>query len=152
MPVEAGDLDPFGVFLLEAALLTELLSNVLLVNTFSPMWPLHDHVSERRRYVLREIAARRPAMTLVEVISDLRSSWRNDFPPVVGYQVSVNELTDTFLYLSAMIAAGWARGATHLFLASEAEVKESIELAGKIVQHPHESYSVIAQAAIGALL
>jgi hypothetical protein len=116
------------------------------------MWPLHDHVSERRRYVLREIAARRPAMTLVEVNSDLRSSWRNDFPPVVGYQVSVNELTDTFLYLSAMIAAGWARGATHLFLASEAEVQESIDLDGNIVQHPHAMYSVVTQSAVGALL
>jgi hypothetical protein len=138
--------------LLQAGLLTELLSNVLLVNTCSPMWPLHDHFGERRRYVLREIAARRPAMTLVEVDSDLRSSWRNDFPPVVGYQVSVNELTDTFLYLSAMIVAGWSRGATHLFLASEAEVQESIELEGNIVQHPHAMYSVVTQSAIGALL
>jgi hypothetical protein len=138
--------------LLQAGLLTELLSDVLLVNTCSPMWPLHDHVSERRQYVLREIAVRRPAMTVVEVDSDLRSSWRNDFPPTVGYQVAVNEITDTFLYLSALIAAGWARGATHLFLASEAEVQENIDLNGNIVQHPHAMYSVVTQSAVSVLL
>ncbi|MGH9423876.1 MAG: hypothetical protein ACRD3J_28125, partial [Thermoanaerobaculia bacterium] len=138
--------------LLQAGLLTELRSDVLLVNTCSPMWPLHDHVSERRRFVLSEIAARRPAVTLVEVDSDLRSSWKNDFPPSAGYQVSVNELTDTFLYLSALIAAAWARGATYLFLASEAEVQENIDLEGNIVQHPHAMYSVITQSAVSALL
>ncbi|HEX3584202.1 MAG TPA: hypothetical protein VH087_20730, partial [Thermoanaerobaculia bacterium] len=109
-------------------------------------------VSERRRYVLREIAARRPAVTLVEVDSDLRSSWLNGFPPTVGYQVSVNELTDTFLYLAALIAAAWTRGATHLFLASEAEVQESAELEGNIVQHPHAMYSVVTQSAVSSLL
>jgi perosamine synthetase len=138
--------------LLQAGLLTELVPELLLVSTRSAMPPLHDHVTERRRQVMREIVARRPKVTLVEVESDFRSGWRNDFPPTVGYQVAVNELTDTFLYLSALLGAGWARGATHLFLASEAEVQENVELEGRVVQHPHAMYSVVTQTAISALL
>ncbi len=101
---------------------------------------------------MRQIVARRPRITLIEVESDLRSSWRNDFPPTAGYQVSVNELTDTFLYLSALLGASWAHGVTHLFLASEAEVQENVELDGMIVQHPHAMYSVVTQSALSALL
>jgi hypothetical protein len=138
--------------LLQTALLSELVPELLLVTTSSPMPPLHDHVTERRRQVLRDIVARRANVTLIEVESDLRSSWRNDFPPSVGYRVAVNELVDTFLYLSALLAAGWTRGVTHLFLASEAEVQENVELGGQIVQHPHAMYSVATQAAVSALL
>jgi hypothetical protein len=138
--------------LLQAGLLTELVPEVLLVATSSPMPPLYDHVTERRRQVMREIVARRSKVTLIEVESDLRSGWKNDFPPTVGYQVSVNELTDTFLFLSALLGAGWARGATHLFLASEAEVQENVELGGTTVQHPHAMYSVVTQTALSVLL
>src|SRR3979409_2737935 len=97
---------------------------------------------------MREIVARRSKVTLIEVESDLRSGWKNDFPPSVGYQVSVNELTDTFLYLSALLGAGWARGATHLFLASEAEGQENIDVGGNIVQHPHAMDSVTTTPAV----
>lgn len=138
--------------LLQAGLLSELVPEVLLVTTTSPMPPLHDHVTERRRHVLREIVARRANVRLVEIESDLRSSWRNDFPPAIGYQVAVNELVDTFLYLGALIAAAWSDGATHLFLASEAEVQENVELHGRTVQHPHAMYSVATQTAVSALL
>ena len=138
--------------LLQAGLLSELASDVFLVTTTSPMPPLHDHVTARRRYVLHEIAARRPRVDLIEIESDLRASWKNDFPPAAGYQVAVNELTDTFLYLSALLVAAWARGATHLFLASEGEVQENVELDGNIVQHPHAMYSVATQSAVSALL
>ncbi|MCU1245881.1 MAG: hypothetical protein JWN02_1791 [Acidobacteria bacterium] len=142
--------------LLQAALLSELvperLLELLLVNTCSPLPPLHDHLTDRRRHVLREIVARRPGLTLIEVQSDFRSAWRNDFPPTLGYQVAVNELTDTFLYLAALLGAGWAAGATHLFLASEAEVQENVELDGAVVQHPHAMYSVVTQSAVSALL
>jgi len=82
--------------------------------------------------VMRQIVARRPRITLIEVESDLRSGWRNDFPPSAGYQVSVNELTDTFLYLSALLGASWAHGVTHLFLASEAGCRRNVELDGTI--------------------
>ncbi|MCU1349560.1 MAG: hypothetical protein JWO56_2590 [Acidobacteria bacterium] len=138
--------------LLQTGLLAELVSELLLVTTTSPMPPLSDHVTDRRRQVLREIVERCPKAALIEVESDLRSAWRNDFPPSVGYQVAVNELSDTYLYLSALLGAGWARGATHLFLASEAEVQENIDVGGNIVQHPHAMYSVITQSAVSALL
>jgi hypothetical protein len=138
--------------LLQAGLLAELVPELLLVTTTSPMPPLHDHVTSRRRHVLREIGRRRPNASLVEVESDLRASWRNDFPPTVGYQVAVNEQVDTFLYLSALLGAAWSRGATHLFLASEAEVQENVEIAGRVVQHPHAMYSVATQEAVSTLL
>lgn len=157
--------------LLQAGLLAELRPEVLLVTTTSPMPPLRDHETARRRHVLREIVARRANVELIEIESDFRASWKNDFPPSVGYQVAVNELTDTFLYLASLIAASWTRGATHLFLASEGEVQENIEAqcgagnpAGpsdrrqdclrhtEIIQHPHLMYSVVTQSAVSAVL
>lgn len=138
--------------LLQAGLLCELAKDVLLVTTTSPMPPLHDHDTLRRRQVLRDVVLRRPSATLVEVHTDFRSSWKNDFPPDVGYQVAVNELTDTFLYLSSVIAAAWSHGATHLFLASEGEVQENVEIEGRLVQHPHAMYSAVTQSALSALL
>jgi hypothetical protein len=137
--------------LVQAALLAELGCRAILVPTTSPMPPLDDHVTARRRHVLAEIGRRRD-FELQEVMSDLRSSWRNDFPPRVGYPVSVNEITDTFLYTASLLAVGALRGATHLFLASEAEVQENAEIGGCIVQHTHFMYSAATQAALAALL
>ncbi|MBV9495063.1 MAG: hypothetical protein JOZ54_12510 [Acidobacteria bacterium] len=138
--------------LLTTGLLSELVPSVLLVTTTSPMPPLYDHITERRRHVLRSIATRRANLRLLEVESDYRASWKNDFPPSVGYQVATNELVDTFLYLASLIAAAWTDGATHLFLASEAEVQENVEIDGRTVQHPHAMYSVATQDAVAALL
>jgi hypothetical protein len=66
--------------------------------------------------------------------------------------VSVNEISDTFLYTAALLLAGLAEGATHLFLASEAEVSENIAVGGRVVQHPHFMYSAVTQATWSALL
>ena len=88
----------------------------------------------------------------MEVVSDFRSSWDNAFPDRLGYPVSVNELTDTHLYLAALLAAGTALGATHFFLASENEVQENIEVDGRIIQHTHFMYSAVTQRALAALL
>jgi hypothetical protein len=137
--------------LLQAALLAELGLPTELVATTSPMPPLVDHLTARRRHVLAEIVRRRP-LGLAEVESDLRATWRNDFPPDVGYPVSVNEITDTFLYTAALLLVAWLRGATHLFLASEAEVQENVEMNGRIVQHTHFMYSAATQRALAALL
>jgi hypothetical protein len=137
--------------LLQAALLCDFTPQPLLVTTTSPMPPLHDHLTARRRQVLAAMAARRD-VTLLEVDSDLRGSWQNDFPPSVGYPVSVNEITDTWLYLAALLVCAVALGATHLFLASEAEVQDNVEVGGRIVQHPHCMYSRASQRAIQSLL
>jgi hypothetical protein len=45
-----------------------------------------------------------------------------------------------------------ALGATHLFVASEAEVQENAECNGRVVQHPHFMYSTVTQRAVSALL
>jgi hypothetical protein len=138
--------------LLQAALLSELGMPTLLVTTTSPMPPLADHQTERRRRVLAEIVRRRRDLELAEVATDLRACWRNDFPPRVGYPVAVNEITDTFLYTAALLVVAALRGATHLFLASEAEVQENVEIGGRTVQHTHFMYSAATMGAIAALL
>ncbi len=137
--------------LLQAAMLLELTTRPLLVTTTSPLPSLADHDTARRRYIFDEIQRRRDPV-FVEVQSDYRSVCENGFPQSRGYQIGVNELTDTFIYMSSLIAVGAALGRTRLFLASEAEVQESAVLDGKIVQHRHFMYSAATQRALAALL
>jgi hypothetical protein len=137
--------------LLQAALLCELTERPLLVTTTSPLPPLADHETERRRTVLAAIQERRN-IQLVEVNSDFRSIWDNGFAGQLGYSVAVNELTDTFLYMSSLLAVGAALGKNHLFLASEAEVQANSVIDGRIVQHKHFMYSAATQRALGQLL
>src|SRR5262245_50363749 len=76
--------------LLQAGLLCELTEHPLLVTTTSPLPPLADHVTQRRRQVLAAIQARRK-VTLVELVSDFRSIWDNAFAGSLGYPLAVNE-------------------------------------------------------------
>jgi hypothetical protein len=137
--------------LLQAALLCELTERPLLVTTTSPLPPLADHETERRRTVLAAIQERRNVQ-LVEVHSDFRSIWDNGFSGHLGHSLAVNELTDTFLYMSSLLAVGTALGKTRLFLASEAEVQVNAVIDGRIVQHKHFMYSAATQRALGQLL
>ena len=137
--------------LLQAALLFELTERPLLVTTTSPLPPLADHKTTRRREIFTAIRKRRDTL-FVEVISDFRSIWNNGFAHQNGYAIAVNELTDTFLYMSSLLAAGAALGRTRLFLASEAEVQENAEVDGKIIQHPHYMYSAATQRALARYL
>lgn len=137
--------------LVQTGLLTELTERPALVATTSPMPPLEDHVTPRRRYILNEIQRRRN-VTLIEVESDYRANFDLGFAQGLGYWISVNELTDTFLYAASLLAAGVAAGATHLFLASEAQVQENVERNGRVVQHNHFMYSAITQGALDAML
>jgi hypothetical protein len=137
--------------LVQTGLLTELTANPVLVATTSPMPPLEDHLTPRRRQILGEIE-RRCAATLIEVESDYRANFDHGFAQDLGYIISVNELTDTFLYTSALLAAGTAAGANHLFLAAETQVHENIERDGRVVQHKHFMYSAITQGALNAIL
>lgn len=127
--------------LLQAGLLAELTPRPVLVTTTSPLPPLQDHQTSRRRYVLKEIARRRD-VTLVEVVSDFRSVWNNEFPSRLGYPVNVNEVTDTYLYESAMIAVGYGLGCTNLFIASETEVQQSMARDSATVYHLHMMYAL----------
>lgn len=137
--------------LLQTGILSELTRKPILVTTTSPMPPLEDHLTQRRRYVLSEITARRD-VTLIEVQSDYRATWENELPIQQGYRIAVNEITDTFLYFAALLAVGVALGATHLFLASETEVQENIGINGRVVQHQHFMYSAVTQRVLQALL
>jgi len=139
--------------LLQAALLSEIFpgSPPVLVTTTSPMPGLHDHQTARRRLVLEEIPRRLP-IELLEVVSAFRSNLDHGFAQKLGYPISVNEMTDTFLYTASLVLAGYLRGANRFFLASENEVQENSDLAGRTVQHPHFMYSVATQAALSRLL
>ena len=137
--------------LLQACLLFELTRNLLLVTTTSPLPPLEDHQNTRRREIFAAIQKRRNPL-FVEVVSDFRGNWDNAYAYRKGLAISVNELTDTFLYMANLLAAAAALRRTNLFLASEAEVQENAEQDGKIVQHPHFMYSAATQRAFSRYL
>jgi hypothetical protein len=137
--------------LLQVGLLLELTERPLLVATTSPMPPLVDHVTARRRQVFEAIQTRRNLL-FVETQSDFRSTWNNLFSRYLGYRVAINEITDTFLYTSSLLAVGAALGVTRLFVASEAEVQVSALIGGKIVQHSHFMYSAATQRSLARLL
>lgn len=136
--------------LLQAGLLFELTERPLLVATTSPMPPLADHVSVRRRELFEQIKRRRHPV-FVEVTTCFRSNWDNSFSGRQGFRVAVNELTDTFLYTANLVAVGVALGYTHLFVASEAELQETAIIDDKIVQHSHFMYTAATQRAIARL-
>jgi hypothetical protein len=135
--------------LLQTGLLSELTDKPLLVTTTSPMPPLHDHLTARRRWIFSEIVKRRKVRWL-EVKSDFRSSWDNAYPG--GYEMATNELTDVQLYFAALLVVSAALGVTHLCVAAEAEVHENARLDGRIIQHRHFMYSSITQRALSAVL
>ena len=137
--------------MVQAAMLFELGRSPLLVATTSPMPGLIDHGTSHRRRAFDEVVSRRGAR-LVEVESDLRSAWDNAGASRRGFPFGVNEISDTFLYTAALLAVGYAFGATHLFLASENEVSQNHVENGRFLQHPHFMYSATTQAAIRALL
>lgn len=138
--------------LLQAGLLCELTERPILVTTTSPLFDqFHDHVTGRRRHVLGEIQ-RRKGVTLIEVTSDIRSTWSNFAPASRGYMLAVSELTDTLLYFACALVAGIGLGASHVFLASEVEVQFNAARGEDIVQIPHFMYSTVTQRAISALL
>ncbi len=136
--------------LVQAGLLAELSERPLLVACSSGLPPLVDHLTPRRRFVVAETRRRLP-VDLVEVASDARLSIENRFAERSGYPVAVNELSDTHVYGAALLLAGWALGATRLFLASEADVQESVLWDGVTVQHPHLMYAASTQRALSAL-
>jgi hypothetical protein len=137
--------------LLQAGLLAELTQKPLLITTTSPMQGKTDHTAARRFQCFSQIQSRKN-VELIEVRSDYRTILDNEFSARLGYGFAINEICDTFLYTASLIAAGVASGATHLFMASEAEVQENAEINGVTIQHKHFMYSTATQRAIDALL
>jgi len=137
--------------LLQAALLNELVDELILVTTTSPMAPHEDHVTPRRRYVLSE-SSRRLDARLVEVTSNYRGLWGLGYAANLGYPLAVCEMSDMFLYFVSLLVSAVALGATHLFLASEAEVQANAASEAGVVQMTHFAYSTITQQALQSLL
>jgi hypothetical protein len=86
------------------------------------------------------------------VESDFRAAWENEFPRRMGYRPAINELCDTHLYASSLLAAGFALGARHFFVASEVEVQQNSIVHGRIIQHPHAMYAAPSLRAMEAIL
>lgn len=137
--------------LAQVGLLCEMGYHPLLVTTTSPLPPLLDHHSSYRRRTMAEVQRRR-GVELVEVTSDFRATWHNLASREKGFPLSLNELTDTFLYTAALAITGYARGVPNLFLASENEVASNSVEQGLYLQHSHFMYSALTQAGIAALL
>jgi perosamine synthetase len=135
--------------LTQAAMLSELSRPPLLVSVTSPVTWSVEHETPRRREVLDAIVARR-GLELVEVESDLRGNWNNEFSYQHG--VAVNEVSDTLLYLAAATAVAAARGARHVLMASEAEVQENVKPGGMVIQARHYMYSAVTMRALSAAL
>ena len=136
--------------LTQAALIQELGKRPLLVMTTSPRQGSVEHETPRRQQVVDEVRRRR-GLEVVEVRSSFRSCWDNGYV-ADRYGLGVNEVTDTFLYFAVALAVAVARGAREVYLASEAEVQQSIKRAGAIVLHRHFMYSAALQRALSALL
>ena len=137
--------------LAQVGLLCEMGYHPMLVTTTSLMPPLLDHHSAFRRRAMTEVQRRRN-LELLEVFSDFRETWNNGAAGELGYPLSINELSDTFLYTAALVVVCYARGITNLFLASENEVAANSVEKGLYLQHSHFMYSALTQAGISTLL
>jgi hypothetical protein len=137
--------------LLQTALLCEFTERPLLVTVTSPLPPMKDHLTPYRRRMLATIQAARD-VELVEVRSDYRAAWDNHFARPLGYPISINEFTDSFLYFACLLAVAAARGVTHLFMASEVENQENAWLGDEIVQSYFYMDSVATHRVLEAIL
>jgi len=137
--------------LAQVGLLCEMGYRPLLVTTTSPLPPLLDHHSAFRRWTMAEVQRRR-GLELVEVAADFRATWNNLAPRAWGYPLSLNEISDTFLYTATLAVTCYTRGVPNLFLASENEVAANSVEQGVYLQHAHFMYSALTQAGISALL
>lgn len=136
--------------LTQTAMLNELGQEPILVTTTSKREGSIEFETPRFRMVLDEMQSR-TGLDLVEVTSDARTCVVNDHPLIARYDLAVSELTDTLLYFAVCWATGWARGASGIFLASEAEVQESIRRDGMVVQIVHVGFTTASQRALSAL-
>ena len=132
-------------------LLGEMGFKPILVSTTSVMPGVRLEASMYRARALHEVQRRRN-LELFEVSSNFRANWHNLLPREWGYRLSLNEITDTLLYTAVLVIAGYARGATHLLLASENEVSANAVVDGVFLQHSHFMYSGLTQAIISKIL
>jgi hypothetical protein len=137
--------------LAHVGLLSELTDRPVLVATTSDMPQLEDHRTPRRRRVFEDVQRRRDVV-FIEVETDYRTNFDHGFAMSLGYPISVNELTDTFVYTGALLAVGAALGVTHFFLAAEAAMSENVEVDGRIIQMVLCMFSDVTIGALQSLL
>jgi hypothetical protein len=137
--------------LIQAGLLAELTERPLLVTTTSVVTWNSDHFGAARERVLSEITRRLP-VDLVEVRSDYRTAWDNEFSRAEGCRMSVNELSDVLLYQATTLAAAAASGIGRSFQAAEADLQYNASDHGEVIQHGHFASSAATHAALDQLL
>ena len=137
--------------MVQAGLLRECGHRPLLVATTSPMPPLNDHQTPRRREVLRAMA-NHPDFELLEVTATTRANWDNGFSFHQGYSIPVNCMTDTLVYLTHALAAAYLHHYGLVVIASEREVSENRMVNGKLVLFDHFMYALPVLAAADALV
>jgi hypothetical protein len=111
----------------------------------------HLHVSRFREKTMEQMR-QRFGLEVLEEHSDLRGNWNNVVPRQWGFDISMNEISDTLLYTAALAVCGYVRGATGLYLASEAEVSQNHVEDGVYLQLKHFMYSALTQAGISSVL
>jgi hypothetical protein len=117
--------------LAQTALLCELTTRPLLVNTCDPMPPLIDNEWPFRQRTLDEIVRRRD-VELVVVNSNLRRLWPHyEIPHQLGYPVSLGELGDPYLVVANTLAVAATRGIRQVTLAAELELTRLVGYEGK---------------------
>ncbi len=133
----------------QAALLSELGLTLLLVTTRSPREGSFELETRRNAQVMADIQARR-GFELVEVGATLRGCWELGFT-AQRYPLAITEIGDQFLFCAVALVAAYARGASSIYLASEAEVQESAWFGGRIVQYRHFTCSAATQHSLSTL-
>ncbi|MGK2876955.1 MAG: hypothetical protein ACSLFF_00020 [Solirubrobacterales bacterium] len=136
--------------LVQMAMLREIGVTPVLVTTKSSREGSIEFETARFREVLQE-AQLRTGFEHVEVSSNMRTCFVNNHPAAARYWLAVSELTDTLLYFSVCWVVGWLRGASGVFLASEAETQESVRRDGMVIQSEHFVTSGATQRALSAL-
>jgi hypothetical protein len=137
--------------LIQAGLLAELTELPLLVTTTSVVTWNSDHFGAGRERVLSEVTRRLP-VELVEVHSDYRTAWDNEFSRAEGCSLSVNELSDVLLYQATTLAAAAASGIGRSFQAAEADLQYNASARGEVIQHGHFVSSAVTHTALDRLL
>lgn len=137
--------------LTSVGLLCEMGFSPILITTTSFLNGIHLENSIHKKRSLSEIQKRKE-LKLYEVKTNYRSIWNNLISRKMGYQLSINEITDTFLYVGSMLIIGYAKNVDNLFIASENEVSANIiSEQGEYIQHPHFMYSALTLSGMSTL-
>jgi hypothetical protein len=133
------------------ALLAELTVRPLLVISTSPVpWAI-DHSGWAREELQRQIVKRLP-VELMEVRSDFRTCWENNFSHRDGCRFSVHEMSDLPLFQTATMVAAATSGIGRMFMASEADIQYNGARGAGVVLHPEFASCAVTQSALDALL